>query len=284
MNLPPPHPVAKNWDQAVVMVELPTQRRSQDGAISRAGGNAASDQTSTRKRRKYDITFKGVYACKVSGGNFWQAQISILGNTHHLGVFPSPEDAARAYDEQARPLGRKLNFPGELPRAGSCPPPLTHRPQAKLPKAAPEPIPASQAPQTTAPAEGGSFWSGPCWVNDLDEEKVAAFWRGSNSSGNSSGDDAVAVGFHALGMPSSGMPGGLRPTSATWSSSIPAAAQAPPDLRPAVSEYSRFNPIMAALIAKSAAMAEEPCAPMSASRPSLGRYESGALSAAGDHL
>ena len=50
------------------------------------------------KKRKYDIAFKGVYACLVLGGNYWQSQISIHGNTHHLGVFPTPEEAARAYD------------------------------------------------------------------------------------------------------------------------------------------------------------------------------------------
>ncbi|KAG8464525.1 hypothetical protein KFE25_009893 [Diacronema lutheri] len=146
-----------------------------------------SDQTGTsRKRRKYDIKYKGVYACKVSGGNFWQAQISICGNTHHLGVFSTAEEAARAYDEQARVLHprRKMNFPDEDPTAG----------RTGLPAVAPQPTllaPAAHAhhslPQHCVPAPdsqpsvpaAGSFWSGPCWVNDLDDEKVAAFWRGA---------------------------------------------------------------------------------------------------------
>lgn len=60
------------------------------------------------RARKHGIQYKGVYACRVSGG--WQAQISVNGVTHHLGVFTSAVEAAQAYDEQARLLGRRLNF------------------------------------------------------------------------------------------------------------------------------------------------------------------------------
>jgi len=61
--------------------------------------------------RKYGIKFKGVYASAPAGIPMWQAQISINGSTLHLGVFASAEEAAHAYDSQARALGRKLNFP-----------------------------------------------------------------------------------------------------------------------------------------------------------------------------
>mmetsp|Transcript_49304 Transcript_49304/g.115352 ORF Transcript_49304/g.115352 Transcript_49304/m.115352 type:complete len:199 (-) Transcript_49304:268-864(-) len=149
-------------------------------ATSNVQSDERSDQTgSSRKCRKYDIKFKGVYACKLSGGSYWQAQISIYGNTHHLGVFSTAEEAGRAYDEQARALGRKLNFPNEdapPPRAGQrlgrLPPP----PQ-KLGKLAV--VAMSPTLATAGDATLGTFWSGPCWVNDLDDEKVAAFWKGA---------------------------------------------------------------------------------------------------------
>ncbi|KAJ1639349.1 hypothetical protein T492DRAFT_937702 [Pavlovales sp. CCMP2436] len=159
----------------------PSQQQSDHPTTnSNVQSDARSDHTgSSLKRRKYDIKFKGVYACRVSGGNYWQAQISIYGNTHHLGVFSTAEEAGRAYDEQARALGRKLNFPNEdapPPRAGQrlgrLPPP----PQ-KLGKLAV--VAMSPTLATAGDATLGTFWSGPCWVNDLDDEKVAAFWRGA---------------------------------------------------------------------------------------------------------
>mmetsp|Transcript_11906 Transcript_11906/g.27817 ORF Transcript_11906/g.27817 Transcript_11906/m.27817 type:complete len:244 (-) Transcript_11906:253-984(-) len=148
-------------------------------ATSNVQSDERSDQTgSSRKCRKYDIKFKGVYACKLSGGSYWQAQISIYGNTHHLGVFSTAEEAGRAYDQQASSLGRKLNFPNydaPPPRSGQRlgrPPPPQKRIKLALVTVLPSPAAASHAPF-------GTFWSGPCWVNDLDDEKVAAFWRGA---------------------------------------------------------------------------------------------------------
>ena len=40
----------------------------------------------------------------------WQAQITIDGRLKYLGSFESVEDAARAYDAEARSLGRAVNF------------------------------------------------------------------------------------------------------------------------------------------------------------------------------
>jgi len=100
----PSHTVSAAASLATTRNASPDQgsvvKREEAGTVNPASG----------RRRKYDIKYKGVYACKVSGGNYWQAQISVNGTTHHLGVFASPHEAARAYDEQARMLGRRLNF------------------------------------------------------------------------------------------------------------------------------------------------------------------------------
>ena len=42
--------------------------------------------------------------------SMWVAQIGIDGSTKHLGFFESEQDAARAYDAEARSLGRAVNF------------------------------------------------------------------------------------------------------------------------------------------------------------------------------
>jgi hypothetical protein len=42
----------------------------------------------------------------------WKAQIGIEGKYQHLGYFDDEDDAARAFDERASPLCRRVNFPG----------------------------------------------------------------------------------------------------------------------------------------------------------------------------
>lgn len=56
--------------------------------------------------------FRGVSRHKASGR--WLANICHDGRTRHIGLYDSPEDAARAYDERAKKLrggAAKLNFP-----------------------------------------------------------------------------------------------------------------------------------------------------------------------------
>lgn len=43
----------------------------------------------------------------------WQAQIQCAGKKTHLGHYLDQEEAARKYDEEARKLGRHVNFPNE---------------------------------------------------------------------------------------------------------------------------------------------------------------------------
>lgn len=59
--------------------------------------------------------FKGVMR-NSSRGLPWRAQIRAAGKRYHLGLFATPEVAARAYDEAARKLHgdfARLNFPLE---------------------------------------------------------------------------------------------------------------------------------------------------------------------------
>jgi hypothetical protein len=44
----------------------------------------------------------------------WKATIAIDGKVQHLGYFNNEDDAARAFDERAAPLGRRVNFPGPV--------------------------------------------------------------------------------------------------------------------------------------------------------------------------
>lgn len=48
----------------------------------------------------YHPPYKGIFE-SVSQTNPWQARITVNGIRKHLGVFPTPEAAARAYDEAA---------------------------------------------------------------------------------------------------------------------------------------------------------------------------------------
>jgi hypothetical protein len=146
-------PVAGDSGHASSSRDASQQRSDPTATTSNAQSDAHSDQTgSSRKRRKYDIKFKGVYACKVSGGNYWQAQISIYGNTTHLGVFRTAEEAGRAYDEQARALGRKLNFPNE-----DAPPPKAGQRLGRLPPQKPPTL------ALVAPAAAGDVCAPPGW-------------------------------------------------------------------------------------------------------------------------
>jgi hypothetical protein len=65
-------------------------------------------RTATHQQNMYNIGprsdnasgFKGVSLNKKT--QTWQARITVNGKQAHLGCFPSPEDAARAYDKAAR--------------------------------------------------------------------------------------------------------------------------------------------------------------------------------------
>lgn len=137
-----------------------------------------------RKRRKFGIKYKGVYACRESGRRLWQAQISISGNTHHLGVFSSPEEAARAYDAKAKLLGRRQNFqdsPWDFSMAATT--------MVGVPM-----VPAHLADDMVS----DGFGACPARVNDLDDEKISAFWRGTG----------VVLPAATLSGPSGGAPSG----------------------------------------------------------------------------
>lgn len=160
------------------------------------------------RRRKYDIAFKGVYPCRVSGGNFFQSQISVNGTTHHLGVFTSAEEAALAYDEQARLLGRRLNF--AEPSASVAYGFPAAQTDAAYPRgvgmasAFPPMASAQQPPSCAVPGQQRSTppheqkrlpWQEPAprpqrqqpaqeWVGvPLGEQEIAAFWSGAGSIG-----------------------------------------------------------------------------------------------------
>jgi len=53
--------------------------------------------------------FRGV--CWHKPAKRWTASITKSGKNVHLGYFATQEEAARRYDEEAAPLGRKINFP-----------------------------------------------------------------------------------------------------------------------------------------------------------------------------
>lgn len=79
------------------------------------GANASQNAANARRRRDSTSGFKGVHRHR-SRGLPWRAQIATGGKKYHLGLFESPEAAARAYDTKARELFGEfahLNFPLE---------------------------------------------------------------------------------------------------------------------------------------------------------------------------
>lgn len=71
--------------------------------------------TMNQLKRKTSVSkYKGVTPCKRSNGKLWIAQIAPNGKRMFLGRFSSEEEAAKAYDEQAKihyVEFAKLNFP-----------------------------------------------------------------------------------------------------------------------------------------------------------------------------
>lgn len=79
---------------------------------------ATSQQNATNKAvsRNSKTGFKGVVRRVQNGNEFWTAEIEYAAIKYHLGVYSSPEDAARAYDRKAIELHgefARLNFVGE---------------------------------------------------------------------------------------------------------------------------------------------------------------------------
>lgn len=71
--------------------------------------------TNRGMNRRNSSGFRGV--CRSDGCESWRAQLSVQGKSLHLGNFPTPEEAARAYDAAAieyRGEYTLLNFPEEV--------------------------------------------------------------------------------------------------------------------------------------------------------------------------
>ena len=58
--------------------------------------------SNTRKRGQGSSKYKGVHFNKKNGN--WLSAITFKGSTYHLGVFPTEQDAARAYNVKAKEL------------------------------------------------------------------------------------------------------------------------------------------------------------------------------------
>jgi len=80
-----------------------------DSAAPRPEKRAASTPTDPAERKWSG--FVGV--CWNKRVRKWAAQSRVNGKTVYLGYFVNEEDAARKYDENAKSLGRPLNFPAD---------------------------------------------------------------------------------------------------------------------------------------------------------------------------
>jgi hypothetical protein len=77
-------------------------------------GTHAQNLRNTGLRTNNTSGYKGVHYDSARGK--WKAEICVRGKGHHLGRFPTAEEAARAYDAAARAHSGEfawLNFPDE---------------------------------------------------------------------------------------------------------------------------------------------------------------------------
>lgn len=98
-------PETDHWDRNGL-----NNRRTNLRLATRGQNNA-----NTRLRSDSTSGFKGVAWHKRS--RYWYARIRVGGQTRFLGCFPTPEDAARAYDQaalEAYGSFARLNFPLEI--------------------------------------------------------------------------------------------------------------------------------------------------------------------------
>lgn len=72
--------------------------------------NGMQNSSNRRKQKNNTSGYKGVFR----NGNGWRVMIGIEGKIRHFGTYPTPEEAARAYDKAAKQLHGEyacLNFP-----------------------------------------------------------------------------------------------------------------------------------------------------------------------------
>jgi hypothetical protein len=86
----------------------PTHKRPRDNSLADGNIHAAERVISKKQRKRPASGFYGVG----SKGKKWKANIGYGGRTHHLGYFSTAQEAALAYDKEARQCGedRPTNY------------------------------------------------------------------------------------------------------------------------------------------------------------------------------